>query len=158
MEKFEDPILIVLPLSNVGMNLVSVMLGSNTSFSGLQDRLQHAQVSGMVDPATGLPVANVVQMKAAIVNYLSSPPNAATNIGSHDLIFQFMPNWWRDQKLDDLLDLWPWLKHLGGPGSAPNLPPQAATWTDIVPYCQAITISRANAAVGPVDLHQFFNR
>lgn len=106
-------------------------------------------------------VQNAADMKDAISRFLCSAPDAATDLGGHHDIFEFRPAYRRDRKMEALLSV---LDPLQGHGylrhdgiGYPNLHEGANQWPDIVDYLQVVTVTAANAAVGPVDVPSYFN-
>ena len=114
-------------------------------------------------PTPGLarvPVASVANMKQAIAELICSQPHSVVDLGGHHKIFQFLPSYRRDEKMTELMSHHLYLRHgaLGYVWPAPGVPAAGANaWPDIVEYLQAIQITAANAAVGPVDLGFYFN-
>lgn len=119
---------------------------------GLNARLAIAQANGVVTPA-GLPVANAEELKTAIALSMCTPPHNGSDLGNHHDLIQFLPAHYLHGKLNSLCMDWPWLRHGGGGVGGVG----AGAWPDVVDYCQVITITRANAAVGPVDTPIYFN-
>ena len=119
-------------------------------FAGLAVRIAAAAAAGLRTPAN-VPVATGPEVRGALAALLCNAPNAATALGNHHDLFQFLPAHHRDAKLNELLMAHPWIRSRGGGA------PGAAAWPDVVHYCQVITITRANAAVGPVDCPVYFN-
>eukprot|EP01031_Cornospumella_fuschlensis_P031042 gene31042-37520_t len=118
---------------------------------GLAARVQHAALMGIVNHHN-LPVSTAAELKAAIVRFLCSAPHAGVDLGGHNELIQFLPSYHRDAKLEALMTQYSFLKHHGGV----NQPPEgAANWPDIVHYAQIISITRANAAVGPIDTERY---
>lgn len=114
------------------------------------------------NPAPGLarvPVTNVAEMKQAIAELLCSDPHGGVDLEGYHKIFQFLPSYRRDIKMMALITKHLYLRHaaIGYVWPAPGPPVGLDTWPDIVEYLQAIQITAANAAVGPVDLVTYFN-
>ena len=122
---------------------------------GLTARIGVAAAAGLTGPG-GVAVATAGDMKHALATLLCSAPDAATDLGGHHDVFQFLPAYSRDAKLNALLLMHPWIRHHGG-GMVGAAMAGAAMWPDVVDYTQVITITRANAAVGPVDCPVYFN-
>jgi hypothetical protein len=121
---------------------------------GLAARIPIAAQAGLLTPQNQV-VATVDDMKAAIFGFLCSAPDSGTDLGGHHDLIQFLPSHYRDSKMEALMTQHSYLKRHGGPWVA--LPANANQWPDIVHYVQVITITRANAAVGPVDVPNYFN-
>lgn len=130
------------------------MIDILTNCSGLQARIPTAADAGLRTSGGAL-VASVADMKDAISNILISPPAAATDLGGHHDLFQFLPLFRYSRKLTILTVAHTYLRRRAQ-GFA-GAPANAQQWPDIVEYAQEITIARANAAVGPVDVVHLFN-
>jgi hypothetical protein len=117
-----------------------------------------AAASGFVTPA-GAPVSDANELRESLAAYLCNAPDAATDLGNNHDLFQFLPAHFRDGKIDALLSTNLWLRHHahGYVAPAAMIQPNTHLWPDIVDYCQVITITRANAAVGPVNCASYFN-
>ena len=113
------------------------------NMAGLSARVLMAAANGFVTFA-GVPVANADELRVAIALRLSTPPHAATDLGNNHDLFQFLPSHFLFAKLEALISPNLWLRH-------------SALMPDIVDYCQVTTITRANAAVGPVNVGLYFN-
>lgn len=117
---------------------------------GLAARVADAAQAGMTTPANQ-PVNSADELKESIVRFLCSPPNGGSDLGARHDIIQFLPIHHMLDKMNTLLLAHPFLRHHGGPNGQHE---QAA---DVVDYAQVLTITRANAAVGPVDMPIYFN-
>ena len=130
---------------------------------GLQARLATAIASNLqFVPNAGAPpqvVASVADMKLAIAQILCTGGDEGVDLGNHHDVFQFLPSYRRDVKMLILITNHTYLRHhaVGHNWGATGPPPDVDTWPDIVNYLQALQITRANAAVGPVDLNHYFN-
>ena len=130
---------------------------------GLQARLATAIASNLhfVAHAGGPPqvVASVADMKLTIAQILCSGGDEGVDLGNHHDVFQFLPYYRRDIKMVTLLTNHTYLRHhaFGHTWGATGPPHDVNNWPDIVNYLQALQITRANAAVGPVDLTHYFN-
>lgn len=116
---------------------------------------------GAVPPPA--PVTNAQTLRTALIQQLCANPSAGVDLGNNGDLFQFMPSYMRDEKLERLLTTYGWLRssRVLGAGAyawpANFVPDDLANWPDVVDYCQVVQITRANAAVGPVNCGHYFN-
>ena len=122
--------------------------------AGLTARIHTAAQAGLTTPQHQV-VASAEDMKAAIFGFLCAGLQGGTDLGGHHDLVQFLPSHHHIAKMEALLSQHTYLKRHGGSWVA--LPANAGQWPDIVHYVQVITITRANAAVGPTELPSYFN-
>lgn len=122
--------------------------------AGLTARVPTAAQAGLTTPQHQV-VASAEDMKAAIFGFLCAGPQGGTDLGGHHDLVQFLPSHHHFVKMEALLSQHTYLKRHGGSWAA--LPANAGQWPDIVHCVQVITITRAQAALGPVDLPSYFN-
>ena len=125
---------------------------------GLLARVPIASENGMTN-FHGQPVETAADMKEAISRIFTTGPHQGIDLGAHHDLFQFLPSYNRDIKLNELMFNRQYLRHHGNGWDFDNYlqREEASQWPDIVEYLQVITITRANAAVGPVDVEFYFN-
>ena len=125
---------------------------------GLLARVPIASENGMKN-FRGQLVETAADMKEAISRILTTGTHSGTDLGAHHDLYQFLPSYNRDIKLNELMLNRQYLRHHGNGWDFENdmQREEATQWPDIVEYLQVITIIRANAAVGPVDVEFYFN-